>query len=142
MGCSKVVLVLVTALLSTPFYGNQISVPAENKTEAPVAGEAKACVYARDVKRFEILSDELLLLHAKSDRLLLNRLATRCSGLRKNMVLQVGRYGSQLCANDRIEAHHSGALAGEGFAKSCRLGKFEDIAPEQLAALRRSLKTS
>jgi hypothetical protein len=139
---STVGLLLVTAMLSTPLFGNQGTVPAENLIDAPAAGETKTCVYARDIKRFEILSDELFLLYAKSDRVLLNRLATRCSGLRKNMVLQIGRYGSQLCANDRIEAHHRGALAGEGFATSCRLGDFESIVPEQVVVLRRSLETS
>ena len=139
---STVGLLLVTAMLSTPLYGNQVDVALEHRIDAAAAGDTKTCVYARDIKRFEILSNELFLVHAKADRVLLNRLATRCSGIRKHMVLQVARSGSQLCANDRVEAHHRGAPLSEGFATSCRLGEFEILVPEQVATLRRSLETS
>ena len=139
---SKIGLLFVTALFGASLHGNPATVASENQTEGPAVNEPVKCVYARDIKEFEILSEELLLLHAKSERILLNRLATRCSGIRKNMVLRIERYGSQLCANDRIEAHHSGAPGQDGFAASCRLGKFENVAAEQVVVLRRALENS
>ena len=97
------------------------------------------CVYARDVQQFEILNDRILLLIGRLDRRWVNRLNTRCAGLRKNMVLNISRFGSQICANDRITATSRGAVLGEGPVAHCRLGKFEAVSPEQVAALRQSL---
>ncbi len=99
----------------------------------------KDCVYARDIQQFEVLDEGTLLLDGKFDRIWVNRLRTHCAGLRKNMIISVSRFGSQICANDRITATDRGAVAGEGPVASCRLGKFEPVDPEQLAALRASL---
>jgi hypothetical protein len=99
----------------------------------------KDCVYARDIQQFEVLDEGTLLLHGKFDRLWVNRLHTRCAGLRKNMIISVSRFGSQICANDRITATDRGAVSGEGPVASCRLGEFEAVDTEQLAALRASL---
>ena len=101
--------------------------------------EPTNCVYARDVKQFEILNDSTLLLIGRHDRRWVNRLNTRCAGLRKNMVLNVSRFGSQICANDRITATSRGAVRGEGPVANCLLGKFEPVTPEQVATLRQSL---
>ncbi len=101
--------------------------------------ETTDCVYARDVKQFEILNDSTLLLIGRLDRRWVNRLNTRCAGLRKNMVLNVSRFGSQICANDRITATSRGAVRGEGPVANCLLGKFEPVTPEQVAMLRQSL---
>ncbi|XOV84768.1 MAG: hypothetical protein ACFHXK_06520 [bacterium] len=92
-----------------------------------VSADATDCVYARDVQQFEVVDDKTLLIIGRLDRRWLNRLNTRCAGLRKNMVLNVSRYGSQLCANDRVTATFRGALSGEGPAASCRLGQFEPL---------------
>ena len=104
--------------------------------------ELTDCVYARDVQQFEILNDRTLLLIGRLDRRWVNRLNTRCAGLRKNMVLNISRFGSQICANDRITATSRGAVLGEGPVAHCRLGKFEAVSPEQVAALRQSLTES
>ena len=97
------------------------------------------CVYARDVKQFEILNDETLLLNGKFDRQWINRLNTRCAGLQKNMILNLARYGTQICANDRITATERGAMRGEVPAATCRLGRFEPVGPEQVTEFRTSL---
>ena len=101
--------------------------------------EPTNCVYARDVKQFEVLNDETLLLIGRLDRRWVNRLNTRCAGLRKNMVLNISRFGSQMCANDRVTATSRGAVRGEGPVANCLLGKFEAVSPEQVATLRQSL---
>ena len=109
---------------------------------AQASESAENCIYARDVKQFEILSDEIILLHGKFDRLWVNRLKARCAGLHKNMIVQLDRYGSQMCANDRFKAQERGTLVGEGTFTSCRLGPFEEVLVEQVATLKRSLQES
>lgn len=94
------------------------------------------CVYARDIKRFEILNQTTLILHGKQDRVWLNELATRCGGLRKHAMLTLNRYGTQVCANDRIYARSRGADFSEAPISSCRLGSFRILKPEELELLR------
>lgn len=107
-----------------------------------LAGESdEACVYARDIKQFEILSDEVVLLYGKFDKYWINRLNSRCAGLRKNMILQIDRHGSQMCANDRFSAKSRGAF-NDGPTTSCRFGDFEAVAVEQIVAFKQSLKQS
>ena len=107
--------------------------------ESAEAVERETCIYARDIKRFEILSEEFVLVFGKHDRYWLNRLDSRCVGLRKNMIITTNRYGSQLCANDRFAAR---AVAGpnDGPMRQCQLGTFEAIALEQIPTLRQSLR--
>ncbi|MCR9260489.1 MAG: hypothetical protein NXH95_12245 [Pseudomonadaceae bacterium] len=108
----------------------------------PVAADSWAdsepanCLYARDVKQFEILDSEHLLLIGSLDRRWVSRLKTQCSGLRKNMALNVTRFGSQMCANDRVTATSRGAVRGEGPVANCLLGPFEAVTLEQVAQLK------
>jgi hypothetical protein len=105
-----------------------------------LAGERdEACVYARDIKQFEILSNEVLLLHGKFDKYWINRLSSRCAGLRKNMIVHIDRYGSQMCANDRFSAQSRGPF-NDGPTTSCRFGAFEAVAAEQVVAFKKSLQ--
>ncbi len=97
------------------------------------------CLYARDLDQFEVLNNEMILIHGKVDKVWLNRLASRCAGLRDNMYLSVERSGSQVCANDRIAARRPGDTSP---AARCRLGKFERITKEQISALKQSLAES
>ena len=97
------------------------------------------CLYARDLDQFEVLNNEMILIHGKVGKIWLNRLASRCAGLRDNMYLSVERSGSQVCANDRITARRPG---DSGPAARCRLGKFEVLSKEQIPALKQSLAES
>ena len=101
----------------------------------PVA-EAADCVYARDVRTIEVLDERGIVLRGSHDRYWVNEFKHKCAGLRKNMVMSLNRYGSQICANDRLEAKERGDI---GSIASCRLGKFQPIAMEQVATLKAEL---
>ncbi len=103
------------------------------------AEEPERCLYARDLDQFEVLNNEMILIHGKVGKVWLNRLASRCAGLRDNMYLSVERSGSQVCANDRVTARRPG---DGGPAARCRLGKFESLTKEQIPALKQSLAES
>ena len=103
------------------------------------AESSENCLYARDLDQFEVLNNEMILIHGKVGKVWLNRLASRCAGLRDNMYLSVERSGSQVCANDRITARRPG---DDGAAARCRLGKFESLSKEQIPALKQSLAES
>ena len=116
-----------------------IAVMTSGSIQADEGGEA--CIYARDIKQFEILSDEVILLRGKFDKYWINRLGSRCAGLRKNMIVQVDRYGSQMCANDRFSAHSRGPF-NDGPATTCRFGAFEEVVAAQVLVLKQSLQES
>ena len=112
---------------------------ADEVTAAVAPSQPPAnCVYARDVRSIEILNEDVVVIRGSRGRYWLNEFHNRCSGLRKNMVLSIARYGSQLCANDRVEAHDRG-LVSIGPAASCRLGEFQPVAVEQVATLKAEL---
>ena len=113
--------------------------------DGPAEGVEENCLYARNIKHWEILSDEMVLIHSKFNRYWLNRLSGRCVGLRKNMLVIVDRYGSQLCANDRFAAQRSGGSISTrrtGMVARCRLGQFEEVVVEQISTLKQSLDES
>ena len=101
----------------------------------PVA-QATDCVYARDVRTIEVLDERGIVLRGTHDRYWINQFKHKCAGLRKNMVLNLSRYGSQICANDRVQAQERGDI---GPIASCRLGKFQPVALEQVTTLKAEL---
>ena len=135
--CALASLLLVSSLAS-----------AENTPRAPSANEDSAlgtllrdtrladtedCIYARNVRSVEILDERAIVLRGSHDRFWLNEFKHKCVGLQKNMTLSLSRYGSQICANDRVQAQERGDI---GPIASCRLGKFQPVAVEQVATLK------
>ena len=106
----------------------------------PVLGEAQTCLRSREIKTIEILSDKVLVIKGSHGRYWLNRLTHACAGLGRNMILKLGSFGNQVCANDRFQAfepHDVGIFAAE-----CRWSKFEPAAIEQIAMIKSELKQS
>ncbi len=101
--------------------------------------DSQDCLNARDVQQFEIISNDMLVLHGKFDKQWVSRLPHACAGLRKNMLLTINRFGSKICANDRFEARDHGPLS---LGTSCRLGQFEPVAVEQVIALKQAIEAS
>lgn len=136
-------LLLLAVGLST--FAEPVEAPAARSVDEllqEVVGsetEGQRCLPVRQLERFEIMNRELLLMHGRADRLWVNKMPRKCAGLRKNMLVSLELFGSQICKNDVFKARDRG-LADFGYHTSCRLGTFEAVSAEQVVMLRRSLE--
>ena len=94
------------------------------------------CLGRGNYRNIEVL-DERNLLFVGRQRSWLNRLRTRCVGLRPNMVIYMDVRGSRVCQMDDFRARHR---IGAGFpTPACVLGEFEEIDAAQVQGLRDAL---
>ncbi|MEM7079103.1 MAG: hypothetical protein AAF513_10790 [Pseudomonadota bacterium] len=105
--------------------------------EVVTTQEGQRCLALRQIKRFEIMNTELLLMHGRADKMWVSKMPKKCSALRKNMLVSLELFGSQICKNDRFKAQDRGFTSG--FFTTCRLGSFEPVTTEQVVMLRQSL---
>ena len=108
---------------------------ADSSPQQPIVEatpEKASCIRARSVRNLEVVNEQAILVRGTAKRFWLSTLPSQCSGLDERKILQVNRYGSQICANDRFEVHDRGGFGALG---SCHFGAFEPITPEQVATL-------
>ena len=119
------------SILALALFGNAHAQDVETPMQLDsVVGENKSCIYARNIRDIEVIDEQTIAIRVKSKEYWVNHLANRCAGLRKNMLFKVSRYGSQLCAQDRLTAQHRGLSAGS--TRTCILGEF---APANAASI-------
>ena len=83
-------------------------------------GEAVRCVHASRLGGPEPIGSQVLV-YREARRVWVNRLPDHCPGLAGDVVLVQERWGSQICANDRVRAvPRLGGIPGA----PCRLGPF------------------
>ncbi|NKC01345.1 MAG: hypothetical protein GKR90_22995 [Pseudomonadales bacterium] len=110
----------------------------ESMTEE--APEASECLSARAVRSMEVVNEELVIVHGSHNRFWVNRLLHKCTGLTDDMLLKLEPWGGRFCKNSRFEARdrfHDGP-----YTVSCRWGKFEPAALEQVAMIKSELDES
>ena len=96
--------------------------------------ESERCIYARKVRSIDVVDEQMLALRGTANRYWLSRLPNKCAGLDDRLMLQVDRYGSRLCVNDRfVAAEHDGL-----FSTSCRFGEFEPVSKETVHMLKQA----
>ena len=102
------------------------------------------CIRARGVRRVDVLDRGHLLVFGSHERAWLNRLETRCLGIRDDMIIMFDLWGTKVCrwdfayAQDRrkhsFDNYRDGGIIG-GYASRCRLGEFEEIDHQQAEML-------
>lgn len=91
------------------------------------------CLGSRSYRDIEVL-DEHNLLFVGRRQTWLNRLRTRCVGLRPNMMIYLDVRGSRICHMDDFRARHR---VGAAFpTPTCVLGEFEELDAAQVQGLR------
>lgn len=123
---------LIVGSSSTPVVFAQDDAVAASLAALETVAESEDCVLARNVRNIDIVNNELLVLRGRADRWWVSRLPNKCPGLRDRMLLSIDRYGSQICRNDRFEAHETGG----GFYTSCRFGAFEPVTEGSIQAIK------
>ena len=101
--------------------------------------EMTRCLSTHAYRNVEILSDRYLLFKGTHDRVWVNRLRQRCSGLRRNVVLQFRLSGSNICANDLVSVWNP---LFRSIGASCALGQFEEIDEQRAVALQKAFRAA
>lgn len=103
-------------------------------------GDPVDCINARAIRRIEILNNEILIVTGTHDHYWVNQLPRKCVGLRKNMILHIERFGSQICRNDAFEAYERADIGP--FTAHCRWGEFQPAVLEQIFMIKNELEKS
>lgn len=110
-------------------------------------GTVERCLSRNKVKRYEVLDDNLLLVHGRKGNMWINQFERKCVGLRRNMALIMEIRGAQVCANDRFYARQSwermdniGRRGTSLGSVRCTFEPFESVSEEQVEMIKQAVK--
>ncbi len=93
------------------------------------------CISRSAIRRTEIIDDRTIIFHMSQQKIYVNQLPNRCSGLRSARTFGYRTTGSQLCNVDTIKVVRS--LGGNpDIGPSCGLGKFRPVTKEEVAMIK------
>lgn len=105
------------------------------------------CISRRQIKRFEVLDSNLMLVHGRKGKVWINQFPRKCVGLRRDMTLVQEVRGSQVCANDSFYARRQWErLDGIGLRGSnlgsvhCVFAPFEVVTEQQAEMIKEAAK--
>jgi len=93
------------------------------------------CISRSAIRRTEVIDDRTIVFYMSHQKIYLNQLPNRCSGLRSARTFSYRPTGSQLCNVDTIKVVRtmSGRLNA---GPSCGLGKFRPVTKEEVAMIK------
>lgn len=93
------------------------------------------CINRSAIRRTEVIDDYTIVFYMSHQKIYLNRLPNRCSGLRSARTFSYRPTGSQLCNVDTIKVvRNMGGRPNAG--PSCGLGKFRPVTGEEVAMIK------
>jgi Family of unknown function (DUF6491) len=93
------------------------------------------CISRSGIRRTEIIDDRTIVFYMSHQKIYLNQLPNRCSGLRSARAFSYRPTGSQLCNVDMITVVRT--MGGQPNAgPSCGLGKFRPVTKEEVAMIK------
>lgn len=139
-------LILVPCLLtlagcagSSADRGAQIGAALDQLQSREDYARTERCLSTHEYRSVEVLDENHLLFTGMSrDRLWLNKLRTRCPGLRRHDTLAFELRSNQLCNLDTATVIDR-FLFWERTGPTCSLGEFEQLTPGQAELLREAL---
>lgn len=106
---------------------------AQDEDSSDAGGER--CINIRRIRNTTIVDDKNILFYMSGSQVYHNILPRTCTGLSREGRFSYKTSASQLCDLDNINVLMSGAR-GMTPGRSCGLGRFHPISPEQADALR------
>lgn len=103
-------------------------------------GEEERCLSTFTYRSVEVLDDQHVLFKGSGDQMWLNKLRSRCVGLRPDETLRFEIRNNRVCDLDSFQS-----LDRFGFLRAsatCTLGKFTPVTPEQVEAIEVAFKES
>lgn len=97
-------------------------------------GEPKTCLFKTEYRSFEALGDRHLLFRGRDDKLWVNFLRGRCSGLSRDIVFVMKPQGAgRLCDMDHFQVvDRMNVMSSTGMATTCILGEFKPVTAAQV----------
>lgn len=125
-----------SALLSASLVLPGNAVQAEDTVET--LAETEQCISLTQLERTDIIDDRNILFYMRGDKIYLNQLPHRCSGLRMADGFSYRRTVNRLCTVDVITTLQSGGPGGLGLRRgiSCGLGNFRSITEDEIMVLK------
>ena len=99
------------------------------------------CLPTYSYDSVEILDNRHVVFKGTANKLWLNRLRTRCTGLRRNDTLKFDVRNSQLCSLDSFQAISLNISGVTRTSATCSLGNFTPITREQLDNVKAALES-
>lgn len=115
--------------------------------EAAYGGTPRRCISEFAFRDFQAIGDRYLVFEGPGDQLWVNEIRGRCPGLDRSASLAFKQTGMQICELDQFKVVDMFTWARyqrwpwhwlEGIP--CTLGKFQPVSPEQVEALRATLR--
>ena len=107
----------------------------ESGSESDEYFQLENCISRSAIRRTEVIDDRTIVFYMSHQKIYLNRLPNRCSGLRSARTFSYRATGSQLCNVDTIKVVRSmGGRPNTG--PSCGLGKFRPVTKEEVAMIK------
>jgi len=103
-------------------------------TAEAYGGEGERCLSTHAYRSVEVLDDQHVLFRGSGDKLWLNKLRSRCVGLRPNETLRFELRNNRVCELDNFQSFDSFMHAAR-FSGNCTLGPFQPVTPEQAEAI-------
>lgn len=105
-------------------------------------GESKTCLSDNEVRSYRALGKRHLLIRGRQERLWVNVLRGRCSGLYDDSVfIMKPNMPGRLCETDRFEVvDRLGSLSSIGATQSCMLGEFKPVTEAQVKEIENRLE--
>jgi hypothetical protein len=93
------------------------------------------CIRRSSIRSTNIIDDRTIIFYMSQQKIYVNHLPNRCSGLRSAGTFSYRTHGSQLCSVDMITVVRS---MGRGLntGPSCGLGKFRPVTKEEVAMIK------
>lgn len=103
-------------------------------TAEAYGGQGERCLSTHAYRTVEVLDDQHVLFKGSGDKLWLNKLRSRCLGLRPNETLRFQLRNNRVCELDNFQSFDSFMHAAH-FSGNCTLGEFQPVTPEQVEAI-------
>ncbi|MEQ8857211.1 MAG: DUF6491 family protein [Pseudomonadales bacterium] len=108
---------------------------------ADYTGDQERCLSSYAYRSVDVLDDQHVVFKGSGERLWLNKLRTRCIGLRPDEILQFEMRNNRVCDLDNFQAMDSFMYTART-SGTCTLGKFMPVSPEQMEAIELAFKES
>ncbi|MDA1075418.1 MAG: hypothetical protein O3A63_11755 [Proteobacteria bacterium] len=100
--------------------------------------EETLCLSNNMYRKIEMLDEHHVLFSGRGERVWVNRLRNRCTGINRNNIMIVEAHGSRICDMDRLSFQERYGI--EVVSPACWLGPFEEIDPTHAEALKEALR--
>lgn len=130
--------VIPCCLLAAVAVADDDSAAGSDADSNDAAGEyfqLEKCIPASQIRRTEILDDRTIIFYMRQQKIFVNQLPRRCSGLRIAGTFSYRTIAARLCDIDTIRVIRSTG-GGASSGPSCGLGMFRPVTEEEVAMLK------